>query len=56
MFPHNRSFPTGFVIPEILYRVQQKDSLSYLYYDLLKIVNNMPVDWRGPKVHHLHPA
>jgi hypothetical protein len=37
------------VVPEILSRVQQKGDLSYLYYDLLKIVNNMPVDWRGAK-------
>lgn len=39
----------SFVVPEILYRVRQRDDLSYLYYDLLKIVNNMPVDWRGTK-------
>lgn len=37
----------SFVVPEIYYRVQQRGDLSSLYYDLLRIVNNMPVDWRG---------
>jgi len=38
----------GFVVPEILHRVRQKDEFSHLYYDLLRVVNSMPVDWRGP--------
>ncbi len=54
-FRTHRDTAAGFVVPEILYRVRQRDDLSYLYYDLLKIVNNMPVDWRGTKVRSRKP-
>jgi len=39
----------SFVVPEIMYRIQKHDEMSPFYYELLRIVNALPVDWTAYK-------